>query len=159
MTPARARQKGFSLIELLIVVAVILVIAAIAVPSLLHSRMMANEASAVASLRTINTACQTYTSTYGSFPPALANLGPAVVATSASADLLDSVLSSGTKTGYVFTYSAGTADANGNINTYSITADPSVRGSTGQRGFYTDSTFVVHANTTGTASASDPALN
>lgn len=159
MSRTRIHQQGFSLIELLIVVAVILVIAAIAVPSLLHSRMMANEASAVASLRTLNTACETYTSTYGTFPPALANLGPAAVATSASADLLDSILSAGTKTGYVFTYSPGAADAHGNINAYSVTADPSVRGSTGQRGFYTDSTFVVHVNTTGTATSSDPALN
>src|SRR3984957_19160046 len=70
------KQKGFSLIELLIVVAIILIIAAIAIPNLLRSRMAANEASAVGSIRTMNTAAITYSSTYGNgFPPALSAIG------------------------------------------------------------------------------------
>ena len=60
----RNKQKGFSLIELLIVVAIILIIAAIAIPNLIRSRMAANEASAVASIRTINTAEVVYSTTY-----------------------------------------------------------------------------------------------
>ena len=100
----RNKQKGFSLIELLIVVAIILIIAAIAIPNLLRSKMAANEASAVGSVRTLNTACVTYSTTYTTYPTTLANLGPATSATSATADLVDSVLATGTKSGYVFTY-------------------------------------------------------
>src|SRR5579862_4900067 len=107
----KTRQKGFSLIELLIVVAIILIIAAIAIPNLLRSKMAANEASAVGSLRTLNTACITYSTVYGGYPAALSNLGPATPATSTSADLIDSVLASGTKSGYSFTYAAGATDA------------------------------------------------
>src|SRR5207302_6143781 len=88
----RNRQKGFSLIELLIVVAIILIIAAIAIPNLLRSKMAANEASAVGSLRSLHTACITYSTTYGSYPTALANLGPGSPATSTTADLIEIVL-------------------------------------------------------------------
>ncbi len=98
-------QKGFSLIELLIVVAIILIIAAIAIPNLLQSRIAANQASAVGSIRTINTAAITYASTYNiGYSSTLANLGPsASTPTSATASLIDSVLSAGSKSGYNFT--------------------------------------------------------
>ena len=96
----RNKEKGFSLIELLIVVAIILIIAAIAIPNLLRSKMAANEASAVGSMRTLNTASVSYSTTYGGYPALLANLGPAASATSATADLIDSVLVTGTKSGY-----------------------------------------------------------
>ena len=147
----RNRQKGFSLIELLIVVAIILIIAAIAIPNLLRSKMAANEASAVGSLRAINTACITYSTIYGTgYPALLANLGPATPASAAAADLVDSVLAAGTKSGYVFTFTAGGV-VGGTINTYTITAVPSNVGTTGQRQFFTDQSGVIRANPSGAA--------
>jgi len=137
-------QQGFSLIELLIVVAIILIIAAIAVPNLLRSRMAANEASAVGSLRTMNTACTTYAITYGiGYPTQLSYLQPATPATSTGADLLDDVLSSGTKSGYSFTLT-GTPPASGTVvQAYTATAEPSSLGHTGNRYFFTDQSGVI----------------
>ena len=142
----RSKQKGFSLIELLIVVAIILIIAAIAIPNLLRSKMAANEASAVGSMRTLNTAAVTYSTTYGGYPAGLSNLGPAATASSTTADLVDSVLSGGTKSGYTFVWSAAAPDTAGNIQSYSITAAPVTPNTTGQRYFYTDQSGVIRAN-------------
>ena len=139
-------QKGFSLIELLIVVAIILIIAAIAIPNLLRSSMAANEASAVGSLRTLNTAAVTYNTTYGiGFPDALSELAPAATAGSTAADLIDSVLASGVKSGYTFDLQPGSVPG----DTYTITAIPTTVGTTGQRSFFTDQSGVIRADTTG----------
>jgi len=152
---AKPWEKGFSLIELLIVVAIILIIAAIAIPNLLRSKMAANEASAVGSVRTINTSEITYSSTWGvGYAAALSNLGGAVgcTASSTTACLLDPVLSAGTKSGYTFSAVGNGAVAPSTVlNGYEVNATPQTVGTTGQRSFCSDQSGVIRFKTTGTA--------
>jgi prepilin-type N-terminal cleavage/methylation domain-containing protein len=156
----RNHQEGFSLIELLVVVAVILIIAAIAIPNLLRARASANEASAVSSIRIMSTACLTYNSTYGQFPALQANMGPTNGATpsSSEADLLDSSLgtANAVKSGYAVVYVAGTSTP---ISSYTINADPVVQNGTGVRHFYTDQSDVIRANPSVTATVNDSPVN
>jgi type IV pilus assembly protein PilA len=147
------KQKGFSLIELLIVVAIILIIAAIAIPNLLRSRMAANEASAVGSIRTINTSEVTYASTWGiGYGAALSNIGGAVgcTASSTTACLIDPVLSAGAKSGYTFA-AVGNSSSGGQLNGYEVNGTPTTPGTTGTRAFCSDQSGVIRYNTTGTA--------
>jgi type IV pilus assembly protein PilA len=160
------KQKGFSLIELLIVVAIILIIAAIAIPNLLRSRIAANESSAVGSIRTLNTAEVTYSSTYPDkgFTCTLSALGPpagSAAATSSAAGLIDSVLSSGVKSGYSFALTGCTAAGSTTIVvTYSSQGTPVAVGQTGQRAFCSDQSGVIHYNAAGASCSpsTDPAL-
>ncbi len=135
------KQKGFSLIELLIVVAIILIIAAIAIPNLLRARIAANESSAASGIRTINTAEVSYYSTYTTYSAALTNLGPGgptavcpAAPVAATACLIDGVLASNGnpagagKSGYKYT-EAGTATG------YNAVADPLTQGQSGVRSF------------------------
>src|SRR6201981_2342474 len=145
------KQKGFSLIELLIVVAIILIIAAIAIPNLLRAKIAANQASAVGSLRTLNTACIEFSTSYGQYPSALAALGPvgSGTASSTSADLIDSLLAGGTKSGYTFSYTAGASN-----QSYSITATPITAATTGQNMYFTDQSGVIRGDTSGSGASS-----
>ena len=162
----RKKQKGFSLIELLIVVAIILIIAAIAIPNLIRSKMAANEASAVASIRSVNTAEVVFSTTYNVanvFSAALVDLGdPGNICTgggtpiATNACLIDNVLANNGipansgKSGYKFAYTVA-------AGVYTIDAQPLQLNSTGVRGFFSDQTLVIRGNNPSPATvASNP---
>jgi prepilin-type N-terminal cleavage/methylation domain-containing protein len=152
------KQKGFSLIELLIVVAIILIIAAIAIPNLLRARIAANESSAASGIRTINTAEVSYFSTYQQYSAALVNLGPGGVAAAcpnppvlATACLIDGALAAAStvataKSGYVYT-EAGTN------TTYTAEANPAAPNTTGVRAFCSIEDAVVRFQNPGPIAA------
>ena len=155
------RERGFSLIELLIVVSVILIIAAIAIPNFMRSKMRANETSAVSSLRSITTAEVVYSTTYGiGYSASLASLGgTSAIVDQSNAGLIDSVLSSGTKSGYSFTYAATASDSTGNIIGYAVNADPAVVGASGDQHYYVDQTSIIRENNSSVAGSSDTPVN
>jgi type IV pilus assembly protein PilA len=164
-------SKGFSLIELLIVVAIILIIAAIAIPNLLRARMAANEASAVGSIRTLNTSAVTYSSTWGvQFPASMAAMGGAAggVAVCGASLLIDPTLALAVsavtaKSGYFFAYVGTTATPTvggcTGFQTYTVTGVPATIGQSGQRGFFSDQSGVIRFTTNGAApTVADPPL-
>ncbi len=149
------KQKGFSLIELLIVVAIILIIAAIAIPNLIKSKMAANESSAVGSLRTITTANIAYSTacpTVG-FAASLVELQTGANCAAASNEI-DNTLSTGKKSGYSFTY---TVVAGPPATQFTTAADPQTT-SSGTRHFFVDESGVIRYNSTAAATNADNAL-
>jgi len=160
------KQKGFSLIELLIVVAIILIIAAIAIPNLLRARIAANESSAVSSIRTMNTSEVTYQSTFPTlgYATEITVLGPSAATgcttpSSTNACLLDWVLSTATaagsaKSGYYFSLAALAALPGGNIIPgYTIDGLPASVNQTGVRGFCSNEDAVIRYTAVGSAAS------
>jgi type IV pilus assembly protein PilA len=152
----------------------IMIVAAIAIPNLLRARMAANEASAVASLRTIETAAVVYSSEYeNGFPSSLEVMGSASGSEAACnhANLIHAPLASGQKSGYVFTYTpvfpdnsaapvispkaAAKGCTSGGASGFTVTAEPLQRGSTGMRSFFADQTGVIRFSASGESATAD----
>ena len=154
-----SRAAGFTLIELMIVVAIIAIISAIAIPSLLSARISGNEASAVSSLRTLSTVSELYRGRFGSYPgnggalnQGLADLSDVNLQ---PAPYIDATLGTGTKSGFGYTY-------NGAVNTWDCTADPT-NANVGVRSFFVDQSGVVRVEadfaTNGSATVASPAID
>jgi len=153
------KQRGLSLIELLIVVGIILIIAAIAIPNFIRAKISANEASAVTSMHAVATSEIGYSSVYPQvgFSSNLSDLGPgaANTCTPTAACFLDATLASGKKSGYMFAY---VGDGQTPSMAYALQANPQYYGLSGQVSYYADETNAIHYNPTSTAGPSDPTL-
>ena len=141
MLPQINRRRGFSLIELLIVISIILIIITVAVPKFQKAQMGARELGAIKAIQTLHQAQVQYQSQFGRYACTLKETGPSVSgpASPSAADLIGDDLSSGEISGYRFTL---TCSAGG----YHITAAPVVFGASGNRTFYSDQTMVIHQN-------------
>jgi len=133
------RRRGFSLIELLIVITIILIIITFAVPKLQKAHMFAQETAAVVAVKTIHTVQVQYLSQYGRYAASLTELGPPAsgAASPAAADLIDSVLAGGEKQGYKFTLT-------GTPGGYTVLAVPDSYNGTGSKTLFSDQSMVIH---------------
>ncbi len=141
------RNQGFTLIELMIVVAIIAIIAAIAIPSLLQARISGNEASAISSLRTLTTVNEQYRTRFGTYAADLGDLE--------TAGYIDNALGGGAKSGYLF----DDYEQDDGGTSWEIEANPATPGRTGERYFFTDESAVIRFATGGSAGDGSPPLN
>ncbi|HLV86950.1 MAG TPA: prepilin-type N-terminal cleavage/methylation domain-containing protein [Candidatus Sulfotelmatobacter sp.] len=152
------KERGFSLMELMIVLALIVIILAMAIPSMREAQMTANETSAVASIRAINQAEVQYQETYGGYADSLENLGGADPCTKSSttACLLDQSLAGGAKSGYAFS-AVGSNKADGMNSSFLVGAAPQAFDHTGKRRFCSTEKSVIRAdpNTSGSTMLPD----
>jgi type IV pilus assembly protein PilA len=141
MSNRRQRTRGFSLIELLIVIAIILIIITIAVPKYNQTQMYMRETAAVKAIQTIHQMEVQYQSQFGRYATTLAELGPPQSGNPgpAAADLIQRDLSEGEKQGYKFTLT-------GTNGGYTVQASPVTYGSSGRKSFYSDHTMVIREN-------------
>ncbi len=147
-------RKGFTLVEIMIVVAIIALIAAIAIPNLLRARHNANEGAAIGNMHTFMGAVESFRAATSppSYPVDLAGLN------APTPPYLDPVLQTGTKQGYTFTYAGIDANGDGEYEDFTLNADPVTANVTGTRGFFGDSSGVIRASASGSASVSDPPI-
>jgi type IV pilus assembly protein PilA len=144
----KSRGHGFTLIELMIVIAIILILSALTVPHLLRSKIQANETSALGILTTLNNSLFDYWTNYDCYPPSLSGLSSA-----------EALLAVGPRGGYVFTYSAGPADSKGVSQSYMIKGIPISVGITGRRYFFTDQTGLIRAGQSDASTATGSVVN
>ncbi len=146
------KNKAFTLIEIMVVVAIVALLAALAINIMVRSRMNANETVAIGSAKTVASACQSYyaVSVPHEYPDTLAELG---VAGASGPAFIDTSLASGTKSGYIYTYQKTS------VVTFVLYIEPQVPGRTGERFFYTDETGLMTARRGGRAGPGDPSVS
>ncbi len=137
-------RRGFTLIELMLVVTIIAIISAMAIPGLLKARMAGNEASAISTMRVLISVNDQYRTRFLTFAGGLSDLW--------SAKLLDPSVADPYKAGYTFTYVLGT-------NTYEFRGDPTNPGNSGSRYFYADPSGVIRFSITGPANSTDSPID
>lgn len=145
----RKIKKGFSIVEIMVVLVIISVLTAIFIPRLLNSRLAANEAAALSALKAIYSAVKLYSENNNSYPESLEDLAEP----NSSPGYIDAGLASGSRDGYDYNYSLAAADD------FSVNANPSIPGKTGKRYFYIDETGTIRVNSEIEADSDDSALS